>query len=127
MSDLTREYSELQALARDYLDGMFYADEAKLRSAFHPKCIMFGHYNGRFEESTVDDFVTEVKGVPLAPGSAYESAIIRRSLFAFNPHRLARTRRQVRPRSRGYPVIQQRMIDLFGLRGHQTIEQPCEK
>ena len=40
-SDLTREYGELQALARDYLDGMFYADEAKLRSAFHPKCVMF--------------------------------------------------------------------------------------
>jgi hypothetical protein len=75
MSDLTREYSELQALARDYLDGMFYADEAKLRSAFHPKCIMFGHYNGRFEESTVDDFVAEVKGQPIAPGSAYESTI----------------------------------------------------
>jgi hypothetical protein len=75
-SDLTRENGELRALARDYLDGMFYADEAKLRSAFHPKCIMFGHYNGRFEESTVDDFVAEVKGLPLAPGSAYESAIV---------------------------------------------------
>jgi len=74
-SDLTREYAELQARARDYLDGMFYANEAKLRSVFHPKCIMFGHYNGRFEEGTVDDFVTEVKGLPLAPGSAYVSSI----------------------------------------------------
>ena len=74
-SDLTREYDALQAVARDYLDGMFYADEAKLRAAFHPKCIMFGHYNGRFEESTVDDFVNEVKVLPLARGTAYESSI----------------------------------------------------
>jgi hypothetical protein len=74
-SDLTREYGALQVVARDYLDGMFYADEAKLRAAFHPKCISYGHYNGRFEEGTVDDFVTEVKGQPLAPGSTYESTI----------------------------------------------------
>jgi hypothetical protein len=74
-ADLTREYGELQALTRAYLDGMFYADEEKLRSAFHPKCIMFGHFNGRFEEGTVDDFVAEVKGLPIAPGTAYESSI----------------------------------------------------
>lgn len=74
-TDLRDEYSALEAVARDYLDGMFYADEAKLRRAFHPKCIMIGHYNGRFEESTVDDFVAEVRGARLKDGAPYTSTI----------------------------------------------------
>ena len=43
------EHAELVAVARDYLDGMFYADETKLRRAFHPQSLQVGHYRGRLE------------------------------------------------------------------------------
>jgi hypothetical protein len=75
-SDLRAEYLALENVARGYLDGMFYGDEAALRRVFHPKCPLFGHFNGRFEESSVDDFVAEVKAAPLPAGAPYVSAIV---------------------------------------------------
>jgi Putative lumazine-binding len=46
------EHAELVAVARDYLDGMFYADETKLRRAFRPQSLQVGQCRGRLEYSS---------------------------------------------------------------------------
>jgi hypothetical protein len=54
------QYALLLAAARDYLDGMMYADDAKLRRAFHPKCHVVGHFRcadwGQSAISLTSDF-----------------------------------------------------------------------
>jgi len=56
---------------------MVYADEARLRSAFHPRCNLVGHYQGELEYSTVDEFWEALKGVPsLSPGIPYYGEIV---------------------------------------------------
>ncbi len=71
-----REHAELIAVAREYLDGMFYADESKLRRAFHPQCLQVGHYRGQLLHDPLDAFIEAVKGGPaLNPGTPYYSEI----------------------------------------------------
>ena len=71
------ELAALRAVARDYLDGMVYADEARLRKAFHPRCSLVGHYHGELEYSTVDEFWGALKGAPsLTPGTTYYGEIV---------------------------------------------------
>ncbi len=59
----------------DYVEGMTFGDEARLRSAFHPDAAIVGHYNGALEWQSIDQFVAEVaaSGVNAAgPGPTYE-------------------------------------------------------
>jgi hypothetical protein len=71
-----REHAELVAVARDYLDGMFYADETKLRRAFHPRSLQVGHYRGRLEYDPLDSFVKFVMdGSASTPGASYDAEI----------------------------------------------------
>ncbi|MDT4851146.1 putative lumazine-binding protein [compost metagenome] len=44
-------------VAQDYVEGMVYADEHRLRSAFHPQCRIIGHFQGELEWLSLDDFV----------------------------------------------------------------------
>ena len=70
------EHAELVAVARDYLDGMFYADETKLRRAFHPQSLQVGHYRGRLEYDPLDTFVKLVMEGPASkPGTPYNAEI----------------------------------------------------
>ena len=70
------EFDAVRSVVHDYMDGMFYADEAKLRSAFHPKSFVIGHFGGTLEYDTLDSFVAFVKGEPkLPPGTSYVSDI----------------------------------------------------
>jgi hypothetical protein len=72
-----RKYTDPIAVARDYLDGMFYADEVKLRRAFHSQCLQVGHYRGRLFCDPLDAFVQVVKSGPaLKPGTPYYSEIV---------------------------------------------------
>lgn len=56
----------IREVLRDYVEGMVFADEARLRRAFHPNCKVIGHYQGELEWLGLDDFVAAV----LAGGSA---------------------------------------------------------
>ncbi len=70
------EHDELVAVARDYLDGMFYADEAKLRRAFHSQSLQVGHYRGRLEYDPLDTFIAAVNAEPaLEAGVEYYAEI----------------------------------------------------
>jgi hypothetical protein len=71
------ELDAIRAVAIDYLEGMIYADEARLRRAFHPGSLIVGHYRGRLEFDPVDAFVAAVKAEGAIPaGSAYRAAIV---------------------------------------------------
>jgi hypothetical protein len=70
------QHAELVAVVRDYLDGMFYADETKLRRAFHPQCLLVGHYRGRLEYDPLDTFIKLVMEGPASkPGTFYDAEI----------------------------------------------------
>jgi hypothetical protein len=70
------EHADLIAVSREYLDGMFYADEAKLRRAFHPQSLQVGHYRGRLEYDPLDTFIAAVKAEPaLEFGASYFAEI----------------------------------------------------
>lgn len=71
------ELAPIAAVARDYFDGMMYADEAKLRRAFHPKCLIVGHFRGRLEYDPLDAFIDACKKEGSIPsGTPYFAEIV---------------------------------------------------
>jgi len=75
--DIGNEFAPLLAVARDYLDGMMYADEATLRRAFHPKCLIVGHFRGRLEYDPLDAFIDACKKEEaIPPGTPYFAEIV---------------------------------------------------
>lgn len=69
------ELDALRAVTQDYLDGMIYVDEPKLRRVFHPKCLIV--FRGRLEYDPLDDFVASVKKEGgLLPGTPYFAEIV---------------------------------------------------
>ena len=71
------ELAPIAAVARDYFDGMMYADEAKLRRAFHPKCLIVGHFRGRLEYDPLDAFIDACKREGSIPsGTPYFAEIV---------------------------------------------------
>lgn len=57
------EITAIIATVRDYVEGMCFNDEAKLRRAFHPKASIIGHFvGGKFEWISVDEFNEAIKG-----------------------------------------------------------------
>ncbi|WP_119302552.1 nuclear transport factor 2 family protein [Dongia deserti] len=66
------DFAAVHAVACDYLDGMMYADEAKLRRAFHPKCLIVGHFRDRLEYDPLDAFIEACKKEgSIPPGTPY--------------------------------------------------------
>src|SRR5690625_352900 len=51
------ERKAIEAVIRDYLDGMVHPDFERLRSALHPLFVQSGHYKGQFEFFDRDAFV----------------------------------------------------------------------
>jgi hypothetical protein len=59
----------LENVVRDYLDGMVFADAVRLRNAFHPDVHVIGHFNGRLEWSTLEEFIAECEKAGAAPAN----------------------------------------------------------
>jgi hypothetical protein len=75
--DIGSAFSAVRAVACDYLDGMMYADEAKLRRAFHPKCLVVGHFRGRLEYDPLDAFIEACKEEGSIPaGTPYFAEVV---------------------------------------------------
>lgn len=63
---------EIRSVVRDYLDGMMFADEARLRRAFHPAAKSIGHDRAGLEWDSIDTFVGACKAAGALPaGSSY--------------------------------------------------------
>lgn len=61
------DQARIAAVVQDYLDGMVFADEAKLRAALHPNWACIGNFDGRLEWDSRDAFIESVKAVASPP------------------------------------------------------------
>lgn len=74
----TKEITEIQSLADNYFKGIFHGDIEKLRSAFHPQCLLFGDINGQPYFKNVDDYIEGVKNrkSPHEQGESFRMEIL---------------------------------------------------
>ena len=67
MAELKKEVEALERVVRDYLDGMIFANGEQIRRAFHPDARIIGHFNGRLEWSTLEEFIADCEKAGSAP------------------------------------------------------------
>ena len=61
----------------DYLEGMIWGDEEKLRRAFHPGALQVGHFGDTYEFFSFQEFLDWLKGEKTLPeGSPYQAELI---------------------------------------------------
>lgn len=56
------EHDAVRAVVVDYLEGMCWGDEAKLRRAFHPGALQVGHFAETYEFFPLEEFIAWLKG-----------------------------------------------------------------
>lgn len=64
------EHDAVRAVVVDYLEGMCWGDEAKLRRAFHPGALQVGHFGETYEFFPLQDFIDWVKGEETEPAGS---------------------------------------------------------
>lgn len=69
MSALQQEVGEIEAVIRNYLDGMIFADAAKLRKAFHPGACIIGHFDDNLEWLSLESFISSCERAGSAPAN----------------------------------------------------------
>lgn len=55
------ELEAIRAVVVDYLEGMIYGQDERLRSAMHPLCMQAGHYKDQYEFIPRDEFIDALK------------------------------------------------------------------
>jgi hypothetical protein len=61
------EHDAVRRVVVDYLEGMCWGDEAKLRRAFHPGALQVGHFAETYEFFPLQDFIDWLKAEETAP------------------------------------------------------------
>lgn len=69
MSELQNEVGEIETVIRNYLDGMVFADAAKLRKAFHPGACIIGHFSDALEWLSLETFIAGCEKAGSAPAN----------------------------------------------------------
>lgn len=71
------EHDAVRRVVVDYLEGMIWGDEDKLRRVFHPQALQVGHFAETYEFFSLEDFLswlrTEEK---LTSGSPFNAELI---------------------------------------------------
>jgi hypothetical protein len=71
------EHDAVRRVVIDYLEGMIWGDEEKLRRAFHPKALQVGHFADTYEFFPLDEFIAWLKLEETEPvGSAYDAELL---------------------------------------------------
>ncbi|MFZ6045730.1 nuclear transport factor 2 family protein [Pseudomonas sp. CR3202] len=71
MTSYETDQDAIHHVVRDYVEGMVFADETRLRSAFHSDCRIIGHFQGNLEWLSVDDFAGSIREAgPVLPEGA---------------------------------------------------------
>lgn len=74
---LRSDHEAIMTVIRDYLEGMIWGDEARLRRAFHPGALQIGHFAGAYEFFPLPDFIDWLNGEASEPeGTPYTSDLI---------------------------------------------------
>jgi hypothetical protein len=75
--NLESERDAIEAVIRDYLEGMIYGQTDRLESAMHPLCMQSGHYKGNYEFFPRDEFIEALKSEKMQePGTPYVADIV---------------------------------------------------
>ena len=71
------EHDAVRAVVVDYLEGMVWGDEEKLRRAFHPGALQVGHFAETYEFFPLEEFIQWIKDEETQPaGSAYVAELL---------------------------------------------------
>lgn len=71
------EHDAVRRVVIDYLEGMIWGDEEKLRHAFHPNALQVGHFADTYEFFPLDEFISWLKSEETEPaGSAYVAELL---------------------------------------------------
>lgn len=74
---LASEHDAVRQVVVDYLEGMIWGEETKLRRAFHPQALQVGHFAGSYEFFPLDQFIDGLKlEKSQAVGSPYVAELI---------------------------------------------------
>lgn len=72
-----QDHDRVRQVVIDYLEGMVWGDEAKLRRAFHPQALQVGHFADVYEFFPLDEFVAWVKAEKTDPeGTPYIAELL---------------------------------------------------
>lgn len=71
------EHDAVRAVVVDYLEGMVWGDEEKLRRAFHPGALQVGHFAETYEFFPLEEFIQWIRDEETQPaGSAYVAELL---------------------------------------------------
>lgn len=71
------EHDAVRQVVVDYLEGMIWGDEDRLKRAFHPGALQVGHFADTYEFLPLQEFVDWLKTAETqAPGSPYTAELI---------------------------------------------------
>lgn len=72
-----KEHDAVREVVIDYLEGMVWGDEARLRRAFHPDAIQVGHFADTYEFFPLQEFIDWLRTEATAPpGSPYTAELV---------------------------------------------------
>lgn len=71
------DHDDIRKVVIDYLEGMIWGDEERLRRAFHPDALQVGHFAGTYEFFPLREFIDWVKNEKTeAPGTSYVAELV---------------------------------------------------
>lgn len=71
------EHDAVRAVVVDYLEGMVWGDEEKLRRAFHPGALQVGHFAETYEFFPLEEFIQWIRDEETQPaGSTYVAELL---------------------------------------------------
>lgn len=71
------EREAIEAVIREYLEGMIYGQYDRLRRAMHPQCNVAGHVEGVYDFLPREDFIRALESYPVVPpGTPITSSIV---------------------------------------------------
>lgn len=74
---LGSEHDAVRAVVVDYLEGMVWGDEEKLRRAFHPGALQVGHFGETYEFFPLEEFIRWLRDEETQPaGSPYVAELV---------------------------------------------------
>lgn len=71
------EHDAVRSVVIDYLEGMVWGDEERLRRAFHPGALQVGHFAETYEFFPLEEFIRWLKGEETQPsGTPYVAELL---------------------------------------------------
>ena len=71
------EHDAVRKVVVDYLEGMIWGDEGRLRQAFHPEALQIGHFADTYEFFPLNVFIDWLKNEKAEPpGTPYSAELL---------------------------------------------------